>query len=108
VADPVPSDEDLRAAAADLDLLVRRLRLFTPRTWRSHRESIQALIAELVRLSSLIESRNLPVPELPDHVLADAVAVIGTDLLSPTDVSMPAGVLAELRTALSDALTATR
>jgi len=60
---------------ADLDKLVRRLRGYTARTWRSNgrAEAVRRLATDLAALSA----PGRAVPEIPDHALADAVAVLG-------------------------------
>jgi hypothetical protein len=108
VADPVSYEQELHATAADLDRLVRRLRLFTPRTWLSYRESIQDLLVDLVRIAGVVEGWVLAVPDVPDHVLADAVAVIGADLIDTLEGQPSEDALTELRASLSGALAATR
>jgi hypothetical protein len=65
---------------ADLDLLVRRLRGLTPRGWRAHDRAgvVRRLADELVAIGG--EGHQLP--ELPDHALADVIAVVGVDALA--------------------------
>jgi hypothetical protein len=62
-------------ARADLDKLVRRLRGYTPRTWRSdgRSEAVRRLATELAAISA----PGRTVPEIPDHALPDAIAVLG-------------------------------
>ena len=61
-----------------LDLLVRRLRGLTPRAWAARRDVVRRLLVELAELSA--PGRRLP--DLPDHALGDAVAVLGRDALA--------------------------
>jgi hypothetical protein len=62
-------------ARADLDKLVRRLRGYTVRTWRSagRADRIRRLAIELAAISRPGQA----LPEVPDHALADAIAVLG-------------------------------
>jgi hypothetical protein len=64
---------------SDLDLLVRRLRGLSPSGWRARDRAatVRRLVAEL----AAIGGEGHPVPDLPEHALADAVAVLGADAL---------------------------
>jgi hypothetical protein len=108
VTEAVSYAEELRETVAELDQLVRRLRLFTPRTWRTHREGIQHLIKGLVRLAERAENASLIAPDVPDHVLADAVAVIGADLVEALRTGASPVLLKDLRDLIAAALVATR
>jgi hypothetical protein len=87
VAGDTSFEADLQLAAADLDRLVRRLRSLSQAAWRSRREPVQAALAALVAMSVELEGRQMDVPKLPDHVLADGIAVIGGDVLAAIAVS---------------------
>lgn len=82
----------------DLDQLVRRLRHLPPGAWPERRDAVRSLLVAL--------AGPRPVPDLPDHALADAVAVIGSDAIvaAAGDPDAEAAVTA----ALQAALTATR
>jgi hypothetical protein len=64
----------------DLDRLVRRLRGFSPRTWRANGrvETVRRLVADLVSIGG--EGHHLP--DVPDYALADVIAVLGADALA--------------------------
>ena len=78
----------------ELARLVRRLRSFPPRAWRdpARGELVRRLAAELAAVGA--PDRELP--DLPDHVLADAVAVLAADALD-ADAARAARII---RTAL--------
>ena len=67
------------AARADLDKLVRRLRTYTARAWRARDRA--AVIRQLAVDLAALSAPGRPVPEIPDHALPDAVAVLGTAAL---------------------------
>jgi hypothetical protein len=108
VPDAEPLDPGLGAALDDLDQLVQRLSRFSPRSWRAYREPITALVATLVELCERQQGRSLPTPELSDHVLTDAVAVIGGEVLDTLAETPDAAVLDAARVAIMAALAATR
>jgi hypothetical protein len=64
----------------DLDRLVRRLRGFSSRAWRTNDRSgvVRRLADDLVAIGG--EGHRLP--EIPDHALADVIAVVGADALA--------------------------
>ena len=64
----------------ELDRLVRRLRGFSPRSWRTNGrlETVRRLAADLVELGG--EGHRLP--DVPDYALADVIAVVGADALA--------------------------
>jgi hypothetical protein len=62
----------------ELERLVRRLRSLSPRAWASRRDVVRRLLDDLAALSA----PGRRVPDLPDHALGDAVAVLGQDALS--------------------------
>lgn len=100
VADGATQDQ----VRADLDQLVRRLRLLSPRSWKNYREPVQDVLAAFVAIASRREGRELAVPDLPDHALPDALAVIGHDLLDSVDQEITAAVADRM----DEALKATR
>jgi hypothetical protein len=70
-------------ASQDLERLVRRLRGLSALAWRTRREPVEALLEQLERTTASIEDRPpKPIPILPDHALADAVSVLGHDVVS--------------------------
>jgi hypothetical protein len=77
--DPGPevSLAGMPAAADDLDRLVRRLRGFSARAWSGggRRDAVRALLTDLVTLGE----PGHALPDLPDHALADAVAVLARE-----------------------------
>lgn len=96
------------AATADLDQLVRRLRSLSPRAWESRRGPVQAALAGLVAITAELEGRPLEAPTVPDHVLADAIAVVGGDALSILKGSSDVERLVEVRELLERVLDQTR
>jgi len=95
-----PSSDDLAAARADLDKLVRRLRRFGPRTWSTgdHSDRVRALAEAL----AVIGGDGHQLPDVPDHALADVVAVVGHDALDVDDAT------AAVHALVKDALDGTR
>jgi len=73
----VPDPE--RDLEPDLDVLVRRLRGLSARGWatRGRRDVVRRLCAELAGLG---EPGHV-LPDLPDHALGDAVAVLSHEAL---------------------------
>ena len=69
----------------DLDKLVRRLRGLTPRAWQAHDRAsvVRRLANELVAIGG--EGHQLP--DLPDYVLADVIAVVGADALAKDEAA---------------------
>jgi hypothetical protein len=65
--------------AADVNQLVRRLRGLSARTWAAggRREAVRRLCAALVELG---EAGHV-LPDLPDHALGDAVAVLSHEAI---------------------------
>jgi len=63
---------------SDLDRLVRRLRGLTPLAWaaQDRRATILRLAEELAEVGA--EGHRLPAG-LPDHAMADVIAVLGAD-----------------------------
>jgi hypothetical protein len=98
-------DARLALAEAELERLVRRLRSLSAAAWRERRPPVLLALGRLAQLTALTEQRKLPVlPELADHALADAVAVIGGDVLvvlaSRRDDSLLAELIVEIRAAM--------
>jgi hypothetical protein len=62
---------------SDLDRLVRRLRSLPPSAWRSGGRDlvVRRLAADLVTVGG----SGHELPDLPDHALADAIAVLGRE-----------------------------
>lgn len=63
----------------ELDRLVARLRHLSPAEWPVRRGAVLTALSELAALGDALEPHQ--VPALPDHALADALAVIGGDAL---------------------------
>ena len=63
---------------------------------------------QLVALAALQQRRDLAVPDVADHVLPDAIAVIGADLLDAVSSDQDAPALAEVERVIREALRATR
>jgi hypothetical protein len=78
----------------DLDRLVRRLRGFSPRSWRvdGRLEVIRRLAADLVEISG--EGHRLP--DVPDYALPDVIAVLGADALAANAAAATALLTAAL------------
>jgi hypothetical protein len=95
-------DELLGLATGELTRLIRRLTSLSPRAWSTRREPVVGLLRRLAELGTELEG-TVPhdVPDLPDHSLADAAAVIGGDVLealsSRRDQAALDRTLAELR-----------
>jgi hypothetical protein len=80
--DEAAYDELLGLVAAELTRLIRRLSSLSGRAWSSRRDPVLALLEAWAALDAVFEeSPPHAVPDLPDHGLADALAVIGGDLL---------------------------
>jgi hypothetical protein len=95
----------LAIAHDDLVRLVYRLRNLSVGAWRGRRAAVVLLVDQLAALSAQLEHRGAPkLPELADHVLTDAVAVIGGDVLdalsTDPDLASQARALADIRAAL--------
>ena len=99
---------DLVAATADLAKLVRRLRSLSPRAWVDRRAPVQAALNGLVALNGKLEGRRLDAPVVADHVFADAVAVIGGDVLKALAQSQDRTGLDLAVQLIEDALAKTR
>jgi hypothetical protein len=74
-------ERELSAAQGDLDRLTRRLRSLSARARAERSAVISAALHDLVAIAAAVEGRPLAPPAVADHVLADAVAVIGADVL---------------------------
>jgi hypothetical protein len=97
-------DELLGLAAVELTRLIRRLSHLSGRAWSTRREPAFGLLARLAELDDRLEGTGPhDVPDVPDHGLADALAVIGGDVLeslvSRRDAVVLDRVIAELRAA---------
>jgi hypothetical protein len=101
-------EAELATVKADLARLVRRLRSLSPRSWQPRRPVANSLLAGLVELSASLERRPLEPPGVPDHVLADAVAVIGGDVLAAITAMQDQDALAAVSDLLRNALDGTR
>jgi hypothetical protein len=101
-------EADLAAVEADLAQVVRRLRSLSPRSWRPRRSAADALLAGLVELAARLERRPLDPPSVPDHVLADAIAVIGGDVVDAIAAGRDRESLTVVSLLFRDALDGTR
>jgi hypothetical protein len=108
VSEVVSYDDQLVAAAAELERLVGRLALFSPRSWRTYRAAVMSLLAALVAACNRQQRATLSVPDVPDHALADATTVIGREVLDTLAASPDGDLLGIVRAAIGEALTATR
>lgn len=88
------------AVEQELDRLVRRLRHLPAREWPARREAVRTLLAEL--------AAPRVAPDLPDHALADAVAVIGREAIALATAAREPEQRAAVSEAIAAALTATR
>jgi hypothetical protein len=94
---------------ANLGLLIRRLRRLSPNAWRSRRAPVEDLLAGLEKIAAQLEGRPpRPVPALPDYALADAVAVVGGDVVTQIDQLSGSPSLSEMGRLIRYALDATR
>jgi hypothetical protein len=80
----------------ELARLVRRLRSFPPRAWRDPARG--ALVRRLAADLAAVGAPGRDLPELADHVLPDAVAVLAADALD-ADAARAARII---RTALDE------
>jgi hypothetical protein len=108
----VPESSDyqtqLATASGDLERLVARLSRLSPLAWRSRREAIDGLLETLVAICESQQGRSFLAPVLDAHVLADAVAVIGRDIVDTLGLAPDFEQIAELHRAIAAALAATR
>jgi hypothetical protein len=91
---------EVAAARARLERLVRRLRGFSPRAWAHGGRAV--VVRRLAVDLAAIAAPDRALPEVPDHALADVVAVIGHDAIDAV------GNVADIRRLLDEALDATR
>lgn len=102
-------DEVLGLAAGELERLLRRLGQLTPRAWSTRREPVVTLLRQLAALDAAVEQTpRADVPDLPDHALADATAVIGGDVLEALSDTRDRAALDQLLRELRATWTATR
>jgi hypothetical protein len=102
-------DELVSLAVAELNRLIRRMTQLSPRAWSTRREPVRGLLRELAVLDATLESTDRhEVPDLPDHALADATAVIGGDVLEALSVNPDQASLERMIAELRAAWSATR
>jgi hypothetical protein len=95
-------DEQLALARDELARLVRRLRNLSPTAWTARRAPVLLALSRLAAVGALAEQRAMPeLPEIADHALADAMAVIGSDVIfvlagAPPDNSLIESLIAEI------------
>jgi hypothetical protein len=107
--DEAAYDELLGLVASELTRLTRRLSSLSGRAWSGRRPAVIALLGQLAELTAGLEQTGPhAVPELPDHGLADALAVIGGDLLEALVTYRDPAVLDRALAELRAAWTATR
>ncbi len=96
-------------ARGELARLVLRLRSLSPPAWRSRRKSAVAAVDRLADLSGRAEGRPVPpVPAIAMHALADAVAVVGGDVLAALSDSPDDDLLTAVVETIREALEQTR
>lgn len=103
-----PLEAELTAAREDLALLIRRLRSLSPRARTDRADAVRAALAGLVALDHRLEGGPPQPPNVADHILADAIAVIGGDVLETIVVGRDRSVLTEVTGLLERALSQTR
>lgn len=103
-----PLEADLAAASWDLELLVRRLRSLSSRARQDRVGAARAALDGLVALDARLEDRRLVAPRVADHILADAIAVVGGDVMELISIRADRDHLMELRVLIDAALVATR
>jgi hypothetical protein len=101
-------EDELAAAADGLSLLVRRLRSLLPRPLADRQEAATTALTGLAVLSARLDGRTHASPIVAGHVVADAIAVVGADVLDSLAVSQDPVCLAELRRLVEVALDQTR
>jgi hypothetical protein len=107
VVTPDPAyDELLGLAGVELSRLIRRTGQLSGRAWSTRRAPVVALLGQLAELDAELEQTGPhELPDLPDHALSDALAVLGSDALEAlVNTPDPVGldrVVAGLRAAWS-------
>ncbi len=101
-------EADLADAEASLSRLVGRLRVLSPKSWQTYRAPVRLALSRLVALNADLEGRTLAAPDVADHVLADAIAVVGGDVLMLLSRAAAADSLVEVQAVLDQALAETR
>jgi hypothetical protein len=102
-------DELLGLAASELTRLVRRASQLSGRAWSTRRAPVTELLGRLAEVDATLEQTGPhAVPEVPDHGLADALAVIGGDVLEALVATPDPVVLDRVLADLRAAWTATR
>jgi hypothetical protein len=102
-------DERLALADGELARLVRRLRSLPPASWDRRRRAILMVLDQLSAVTAAAENTAVPaLPDLPDHALADAVAVLGGDVIVALNVRPDGDLLASFTAAVRGALNASR
>jgi hypothetical protein len=77
-----PPADPMEAAEQEFTTLVRRVHGFSPSALRRRRDELHRWLAEVRELTALAARRSMPaLPEIADHAVAAAVAVVGGDLL---------------------------
>jgi hypothetical protein len=109
---PTPEDaydELLGLFAVELTRLIRRLSSLSGRAWSGRRDAVLGLLTGLATLDAALDGTDPhAVPALPDHGLADALAVIGGDLIEALAAHRDPAVLDRALAQLRAAWSATR
>ncbi|HVV77062.1 MAG TPA: hypothetical protein VHC43_13610 [Mycobacteriales bacterium] len=101
-------DARLKAVSDGLERLTRRLRSFSTRSWQTRRGAAQVLLEGLVALDAELERRALQVPAVADHVFADAITVVGEEVLAGLRIAREEALLARAERLVEQGLAATR
>jgi hypothetical protein len=82
--DPVGlAGDPVEAAGREVATLIRRVYGLSPAALHRRREALDRWLAEVRDLTAVATSRSMPtLPIVADHSIADAVAVVGSDLLA--------------------------
>jgi hypothetical protein len=95
--------------ADDLERLERRLRGLSTAAWRSRADVIRALLLDLIAIEATVNAASGRVcPSVPEHALADALAVIGGDVIDAIADGGPGESLEAALSTVRSALAATR
>ena len=104
-----PGGDHLEIAGRDFTLLVRRVHGLSPAALRRRREALNTWLAEIRELTAVAAGRSMPIlPIVAEHALADAVVVVGTDLLAVLTCRPDDAVTQGFARATGTALEATR
>jgi hypothetical protein len=107
------AEPDYRAQIAlvhdEFDRLGTRLRSLSRLAWLSRRPAVEALLTQLEAFTAAAELRpTRAIPAIPDHALADALAVFSGDALVMLERARDQDVLDDLMLKARTGLAATR